>query len=143
MILGSLAVLAGTVQSFCQLLILTNICATEHSYFFLCFVDRIKSISGEYIYHPCDEDEVKQTLACYEEVGLPGAVGSVNVVHIKWSNCPAGHMNRSKGKEGYPLLLLLSACQTTAGESLGYLAHTLTHKMISILVKWIQMLELL
>jgi hypothetical protein len=34
MILGLLAVLAGTVQSFRQLPILTNSCATEHSYFF-------------------------------------------------------------------------------------------------------------
>ena len=93
MILGSLAVLAGTVQSFRQLPILTNICATEHSYFFLTFVDRLESISGEYIFHPRDEEEVKQTMARYEEVGLPGAVGSVDVVHIKWSNCPAGHHN--------------------------------------------------
>ena len=68
------------------------------------FADQIESISKEYIYHPCNEDEIKKTMARYEEVGLPGAVGSVDVVHIKWSNCPAGHMNRSKGKEGYPTL---------------------------------------
>jgi hypothetical protein len=40
----------------------------------------------------------------YEEVGLPGCMGSVDVVHVKWSNCPAGDFNRAKGKESYPSL---------------------------------------
>jgi hypothetical protein len=33
---------------------------------------------------------------------LPGACGSVDVVHIKWGCCPTGDINRAKGKEGYP-----------------------------------------
>ena len=28
----------------------------------------------------------------------------LNVVHVKWSNCPAGDHNRAKGKESYPSL---------------------------------------
>ena len=68
------------------------------------FADRLESISGEYMYHPHDEHEVKQKLAHYKEVGLHGAAGSVNVVHVKWSNCPASHHNHSKRKEGYPTL---------------------------------------
>jgi hypothetical protein len=28
----------------------------------------------------------------------------MDVVHVKWSNCPAGDFNRAKGKEGYPTL---------------------------------------
>ncbi len=40
----------------------------------------------------------------YEEMGLPGAMGSVDVVHVKWSNCPAGDFYRAKGKESYPSL---------------------------------------
>ncbi len=43
-------------------------------------------------------------MSSYEEMGLPGAMGSVDVVHVKWSNCPAGDYNRSKGKELYPSL---------------------------------------
>ncbi len=35
---------------------------------------------------------------------MPGACGSMDVVHIKWSSCPAGDYNRAKGKEGYPTL---------------------------------------
>ena len=37
-------------------------------------------------------------------MGLPGAMGSVDVVHVKWSNCPSGDFNCAKGKESYPLL---------------------------------------
>jgi hypothetical protein len=40
----------------------------------------------------------------YEEVGLPGAVGSVDVVQVRWANCPVGDFNRSKGEESYPSL---------------------------------------
>jgi hypothetical protein len=40
----------------------------------------------------------------YESIGLPGACGSMDVVHVKWSNCPAGDYNRAKGKEGYPTM---------------------------------------
>jgi hypothetical protein len=28
----------------------------------------------------------------------------IDVVHLKWSNCPAGDYNRSLGEEGYPML---------------------------------------
>jgi hypothetical protein len=38
----------------------------------------------------------------YEEVGPPGVIGSVDVGHVKWSNCPAGDFNWLKGKELYP-----------------------------------------
>ncbi|KAL7425583.1 hypothetical protein ACHAXH_000201 [Discostella pseudostelligera] len=57
-----------------------------------------------YIYLPREEEEVRRVMADYEEVGLPGAVGSMDVVHVKWSNCPAGDFNRAKGKESYPSL---------------------------------------
>ncbi len=40
----------------------------------------------------------------YDEVGLPGCCGSMDVVHIKWSSCPTGDHNRVKGKAGYSTL---------------------------------------
>ena len=94
LVMGSLALLAGTIQNFCQLPIVTNICATDHSKFFLLFVDCIESISSEYIYLPEDEADVESTLNRYEEVGLPGAIGSIDVVHVRWSKCPAGRVIR-------------------------------------------------
>ena len=38
----------------------------------------------------------------YSDNFLPGCGGSIDVVHVKWSMCPAGDINRCKGKEGYP-----------------------------------------
>ena len=40
----------------------------------------------------------------YDDVGLPGCCGSMDVVHVKWSSCPTGDHNRAKGKAGYPTL---------------------------------------
>jgi hypothetical protein len=49
LVLGSLSMLGGTIQSFRQLKPLTHICASDHSNFFLCFVKRIAGISHEYV----------------------------------------------------------------------------------------------
>jgi hypothetical protein len=49
LVLGSLAVLSGVFTQFCQIPTLTNICATEHSTFFLRFVEFLHSIWSEYI----------------------------------------------------------------------------------------------
>ncbi len=62
------------------------------------------SISHEYVYFPRTSEELAETMKRYEQVGLPGTMGSVNVGHVKWSNCPAGYFNRLKGKESYPSL---------------------------------------
>jgi hypothetical protein len=104
LILGTLCMIAGTIQSFRQLKPLTHICATEHSNFFLQFVERVASISGEYIFMPRTPKDLGPIMRQYEEAGLPGVAGSVDVVHVKWANCPAGDYNRSKGKESYPSL---------------------------------------
>ena len=104
MVLGALAILAGTISGFRNLPLVTNICATEHSKFFLKFVEFLYARRNDYIYLPRDEDELKIVMRRYEENGLPGAMGSVDVVHVKWSNCPSGDFNRAKGKESYPTL---------------------------------------
>ena len=105
MVMGVLAILGGTVSSFRQLPMMTHVCATEHSKFFLLFVQKLSSIADKYIYLPRDEEELHRVMGDYEEVGLPGAVGSMDVVHVKWSNCPAGDFNQVKGKESYPSLV--------------------------------------
>jgi hypothetical protein len=104
LILGALAMLGGTVHSFRQLPTVTNICASDHSAFFLLFISKLYSIRSEYIYMPRDAKELKSVIKRYEEVGLPGAMGSLDVVHVKWSRCPAGDFNCSKDKESYPSL---------------------------------------
>jgi hypothetical protein len=76
----------------------------DHSKFFLTFVEKIASISHGYVYFLRTPEELAETMKRYEQVCLPGAMGSVDVVHVKWSNSPAGDFNRSKGKESYPSL---------------------------------------
>jgi hypothetical protein len=104
LVMGALAMIAETVQNFQQLWTVTHICARDHSKFFLTIVKKMASISHEYVYFPRFPEELAETMKHYEQVGLPGPMGSVDVVHVKWSNCHAGDFNRSKGKESYPSL---------------------------------------
>ena len=104
LVLGALAVLSGSVNGFRKLPLVTHICATEHSKFFQKFVKYLFDKRADYIYLPHDELELQAVMKRYEEMGIPGAMGSVDVVHIKWSNCPAGDFNRAKGKQSYPSL---------------------------------------
>ena len=104
LVLGTLAMLGGTMNSFCQLPMVTNICATDHNQFFLKLIRCMYNICHEYISLLKTEEELSAIMRCYEEVGLPGAMGSLDVVHVKWSSCPSGDYNCCKGKEGFPTL---------------------------------------
>ena len=42
--------------------------------------------------------------ASYAAIGIPGACGSMDVVHIPLGACPHGLINVCTGKEGYPIL---------------------------------------
>ncbi len=70
-------------SSFHQIPMLTNIGATEHTKIFLNFVHFMWTIPNEHIYLPCNEGELRMVMKRCEEMGLPGAAGSVNLVHIK------------------------------------------------------------
>jgi hypothetical protein len=73
--------------------------------FFFTFLDAFyNDLKSRYINLPGSVDELCQVTPPYESVGLPGACRSIDVVHVKWSNCPAGDNNQAKGKEGYPTL---------------------------------------
>lgn len=82
----------------------TNISTCEHRSFFHYFINRMYGIRHEFIDYPSSEEELKEIVRRYEGNYLPGCGGSVDVVHIKWSKCPAGDVNRAKGKEGFPSL---------------------------------------
>ena len=104
LVMGALAILCGSINGFRNLPLLTHICATEHSQFFQKLVKYLFDKRGEYIYLPRNELELMSVMKRYEEMGIPGAMGSVDVVHVKWSNCPSGDFNRAKGKQSYPSL---------------------------------------
>ncbi len=58
LVLGTLAMLGGTLQSFRQLKPLTHICVSDHSNFYLSFVVHVASISHEYVFMPCMLEEL-------------------------------------------------------------------------------------
>jgi len=59
-------------------------------------------IKSECINFPSTQDKLKNVMGRYKENFLLGCGGSVDIVHLKWSKCPAGDYNHCKGKEGYP-----------------------------------------
>ena len=61
-------------------------------------------MQDNFILLPSNMAALRRVSRDYEENGLPGCVGSMDVVHVKWSSCPMGDHNRAKGKEGYPTL---------------------------------------
>ena len=60
------------------------------------------TIRNDFIGYPSTLDELEVVMGQYEEKHLPCCGGSIDVVHVKWSKCPAADYNRCKGKEGYP-----------------------------------------
>jgi hypothetical protein len=94
----------GRGAPFCLLYPLTHISKTKKEKFFHRFLDMFMDMREEYIFLPRNMHELNKTSKWYSAVELPGACGSIDVVHVKWSNCPAGDHNPAKGKEGYPSL---------------------------------------
>ena len=83
---------------------LCNISTSKVRKFFHLFLDALVAMQDNYISLPSDMAALRRVSRDYEENGLPGCVGSMDVVHVKWSSCPMGDHNRAKGKEGYPTL---------------------------------------
>jgi len=102
-VLGALCVLAHGLP-FQVISTYSNISKEEHRLFFHKFIDYFFDNHRDYIYLPRDADELRSVSRKYREVGLPGCMGSKDVVHVKWSRAPAGDFNRCKGKESYPTI---------------------------------------
>jgi hypothetical protein len=83
---------------------LCNISTYEVRKFFHRFLDAMVDMQDKFIALPSDMTSLLRVSKDYEAVGLPGCVGSMDVVHVKWGNCPMGDHNGAKGKEGYPSL---------------------------------------
>jgi hypothetical protein len=102
-ILGALNVLANHTP-FRQLTTNTELSAEDHRLFFHKFLEKLSSAKDEFIMYPDNFDDLKSVMESYATKKLPGCGGSIDVVHLKWSNCPAGDYNRCLGKEGFPTL---------------------------------------
>ena len=53
---------------------------------------------------PTNFVELAEIEAAYAALGIPGACGSMDVVHVALGACPFGIINICTGKEGYPTL---------------------------------------
>ena len=88
----------------------TNLSEEVHRRFFIDWVTKMSSLKAEYIYMPRDDTELKFVVGEYEELGLPGCIGSIDCVHIGWDNCPVQMKNMYTGKEGYPSIAYEVIC---------------------------------
>jgi hypothetical protein len=74
------------------------------SLLFEIFLNAMMDMRDEFISMPKNATELLPIARNYENVGLPGCCGSMDNVHVRWSQCPAGDLNRAKGKETFPSL---------------------------------------
>eukprot|EP01082_Thalassiosira_pseudonana_P001215 g1628.t1 g1628 contig10:2468934-2469824(-) len=88
----------GNRKPHCQFETETNMSASSHLHFFNNFIVNMYSVRSEYVFYPRTMEELQVTVHDYESQHLPGAGGSIDVVHVKWSNCPAGDYNKCKVK---------------------------------------------
>jgi hypothetical protein len=100
----SVLYLLGMVAAFCSCKPLCGISMSEVRKFFYTFIEALVDMKDEYICLPWNSTKLQRVNKAYSTAGLPGRVGSMDVVHVKWSNCPTGDHNHAKGKEGYPTL---------------------------------------
>ena len=57
-----------------------------------------------HVHLPRNTQEMRETMRMYENVGLPGCLGSMDATHVPWDNCPFVMRNAHVGKEGFPTL---------------------------------------
>ena len=49
-------------------------------------------------------DRLRKTAQLYEQLGLPGCLGSMDATHVFWNKCPTGLTHLCTGKEGRPTI---------------------------------------
>jgi hypothetical protein len=74
--------------------------ATVHK-IFLTFLKNFSKYKHIFIPLPTRQD-IRDNMLQYSQLGLPGAIGSVDATHLHWRQCPVQLTNYCKGKEGYP-----------------------------------------
>jgi hypothetical protein len=89
--------LLGTGAAFRSCKPLCGISMSEVCKFFYKYIEALVDMKDEYIYLPRNLTELKGVNRDYNSAGLSGSVDSMDVVHLKWSNCPTGDHNHAKG----------------------------------------------
>lgn len=100
---------------------LTGGSAEAHRSFFHKFCHLfVRKYYDEYVYLPRNNEEKARWMSDYARMGLPGAIGSTDCVHVKWERCPHGLLNVCTGKEGYATL----AWQATVNHKMRFISVT-------------------
>ncbi|KAL7543618.1 hypothetical protein ACHAWF_007427 [Thalassiosira exigua] len=81
-----------------------HVCTSDNRKFYYKFINELFEVREQFIHLPKNEDDLRVITDRYAKYDLPGCCGSIDVVHVKWGNCPAGDVNRAKGKESYPTI---------------------------------------
>ena len=58
----------------------------------------------KYVHMPQSDQELQSTMALYDNIGLTGALGSMDATHVPWDRCPAALRHMHVGKDGHPTL---------------------------------------
>jgi hypothetical protein len=62
------------------------------------------AIFDRHVRVPQSDEEIKHAQDMYRILGMPGCVGSVDVVHIPWERCPTSERSFFTGKSGFPTI---------------------------------------
>lgn len=101
LVLGALRVLARR-WTFDDLFEATFISAEIHRKFFHMFVERYAAeIYPIVCTYPVSAEEIESCMEDYRAAGFNGAIGSVDVTHIRWWKCSSNLKQLNRGKEGY------------------------------------------
>ena len=73
----------GNGNSFRQCRLMCNISVSEIRLFFFDFLTVMVDMKDEYVFLPCNIAELRRMSKYYDDVGLPGCCGSMDVVHVK------------------------------------------------------------
>ena len=92
----------GSRRPFHQFKIETELSPEEHRRFFRVFIKEISNTKDEWIHCRKTLEKLSEVMKQSQECYLPGCGGSIDVVHLKWSCCPAGVFNCACGKEKFP-----------------------------------------
>lgn len=69
--------------------------------FFHKFVEKVtKELCPEHVKFPSTTEEAENVMHQYAAIGMAGAIGKMDCVHIKWDRCPYSQTNLHNGKEG-------------------------------------------
>ena len=103
--------LLGTGAVFWACQPLCSISTSKVRKFYYLFLDVIVDMREEQVFMLRNLTALTHVEGFYNAVSLPGCCGSVDVVHVKWSNCPAGDFNCARVRSpflplGFSVLLI-------------------------------------